>query len=433
MTKFQTVVIGVFLVCIVVGLILLSTYKGGSSATDLPAITIWGTIPSQTFTNFLAETKKVYANNYQITYVQKSEKTFNSELISALANGESPDAVLAPYEIISSQEGKYATIPYATFPERNFRDMFLQEGEMFLGPSGVVAIPFSVDPLVMYWNKDIFSNVGRASYPTTWTEFQTLANKITVRDDASNISRSAVAFGEWRNVTNAKEIFSALLFQDGDPVSVRSGTTFASVLGTVMTSRNVSSAEEALNFYTSFSNPTKQVYSWNRSLPQSKTYFIAGNLGTYFGFASEFSDIRDKNPNLNFDIAPIPQIEKGNTRATYGKMIAFAYPKMAKNANAAYQMTLSFLDPTVAPIWSKITYLPPVRKDLLSAGTTDPYQAIFYDSAIISHGWLDPNSLYSAQILQDLIESYTSGKDVAQVLINRARDQLNNLGGTGTN
>ncbi len=74
-----------------------------------------------------------------------------------------------------------------------------------------------------------------------------------------------------------------------------------------------------------------------------------------------------------------------------------------------------------------ILYLPPVRRDLIAKGNTDPYLSIFYDSALISKGWLDPDPFQSSSIFQNLIESVVSGREVMSQAINQAHNELNLL------
>jgi hypothetical protein len=57
-----------------------------------------------------------------------------------------------------------------------------------------------------------------ANPPKYWDELYALTSKISTHDSSSDILQSTVAFGEWDNVTNAKEILSLLLLQAGTPI-----------------------------------------------------------------------------------------------------------------------------------------------------------------------------------------------------------------------
>jgi hypothetical protein len=55
-------------------------------------------------------------------------------------------------------------------------------------------------------------------------------------------------------------------------------------------------------------------------MPNSLDYFLSGRLATYFGFVSEAPRIRFKNPNLNFDVAEIPSVEKLDNKTVFAKI-----------------------------------------------------------------------------------------------------------------
>ena len=243
----------------------------------------------------------------KITYIKKDSSTFNNDFIEALAEGVGPDIVLLRDDYIYKNRNKLFTIPYKNYTERSFRDTFIEGGEVFLNADGAIALPFMVDPLVMYWNRDLFSNNAVSSPPQYWDQIYSLIEKTTRRDTSANILKSTIALGEWSNITNAKEILTMLLLQAGTPITSRNGQEVISVLNSKF-DYPVIPSQSAVNFYTQFSNPTSPSYTWNRSLPSSFNLFLSGNLATYLGFASEIFSIQQKNSNLNFDVTYIPQI-----------------------------------------------------------------------------------------------------------------------------
>jgi len=64
-------------------------------------------------------------------------------------------------------------------------------------------------------------------------------------------------------------------------------------------------AQDALTFYTIFSN-TDQV--WNETLPSSTVAFATGKVAMYFGFSWDVFEIKNLNPNLDFQVVPVPQL-----------------------------------------------------------------------------------------------------------------------------
>ena len=422
-TPFQAIVLSLFGIALVAGLVILALTKNKSAGSSTP-ITIWGTVSSS---DFLSSIEDLTQGNdgLKLSYVEKRAESFDQELVEALASGIGPDAILLPQDLIIRHWDKVYPIPYTVMPLRTFKDTFIQEGELYLGGSGIIGMPFAVDPLVMYWNRDLLGNAGIAVPPANWSEFLTLVPKLTVKDKNINILRSGVALGEFRNINNAKEIISAFLLQAGNPIVVNTGTS-GNGFDETLSKENLATVG-AINFYSDFSNPVKPDYSWNRALPSSLDMFAAGDLAFYFGFASEISKIRDKNPNLNFDLAYFPQPKDTSVLVTFGKMWGLSIMKNSPNVTVAMNDILAIT--AAAPIlrWSEATGLPPVRRDLLAASVSDPYQSIFYNSAIRARGWLDPNPGESTKIFQNMIESIGNGEQEVGAALDIAGGKFGNL------
>ncbi len=321
-------------------------------------------------------------------------------------------------------EDKLALIPYSALSQRTFMDTYIQEGQIYLNPSGILAIPFTVDPLVMYWNRDTFNAAGVASYPRYWDEFTGLNRELTVKDANENIRKSAIALGDFSTVDNAREILASLIMQLGNPISALNQQ------GVLESTIKVSAAVDpspAFKFFAQFVDPTNQDYSWNRSMPDSKTAFLSGTLATYFGFASELNDIRAKNPNLNFDVAPLPQLRTGGVKASYGRMYGLSIVRSTPNANGVYQVMSILTAPANLSSLSQTMYLPPVRTDLIAAGSNDPYISIFDQAALISKTWLDADPAKSGQIFGNVVQSITSGQESVFQALNDAGAQYDVL------
>ncbi len=422
-SKFQIITIAIFVICIIVGVALFATYKSESTNTELPVISIWGTFPAESVNNLMQKINSTSNFQISINYTQKSKDKFDQDFIEALARGAGPDAILIPQNMILRHRDKVLPIPYSILSERDFKNTYIAQAELYLSNDGALAIPFTIDPLVMYWNKDIFTNARIALPPKYWDEFDNLISKINTKDSNSNIRRTAIAMGEFANINNAKEILGSLILQYGNPVVSNKGDALVSSLGDgqYSGSRLTTSAVE---LFTKFSDPNNADYSWNRSLPNSKSAFLSGSLATYFGFASELFDIKQKNVNISFDVTTLPQIRDAKNSVNYGSMYGLSIVKASKNQSSVYTIFKILTDPSALASLNQITYLPPVRRDMIATGSSDPYQSIFYDAALISKSWLDMNSSRTNQIFQKMIESITSGRTNVYDAIQTASGEL---------
>jgi ABC-type glycerol-3-phosphate transport system substrate-binding protein len=419
LTKFQIIILVIFSAGILIGLAVLSLTKSTSTSAALPSVTIWGVVPEQLVLRYISDINLGRPEALNIDYIEKDVYTIEDELVEELALGNGPDAILVPQELLLTFENKLIPIPYVSINARDYKNTFIEQAELYMRDEGILGIPLFIDPLVMYWNRDMFTNAGIASYPKIWDDFLDVGKKINQKDINSNIRRSSIALGEFGNVSNARDIFSLILLQASNPIVQNK----QSALG----GQNLDITENAINFFSGFSNPSSPAYSWNRSLPLSKNYFLSGNLATYFGYASEVNDIKDKNPNLNFDIAPMPQPKNAKQRINYSRMYGFSIVKSSKNPVGVYAVLSELTSFDALSKLVPLTYLPPVRRDLIDAGNVDPYLSIFYDSALISRGWLDPDPFQSAALFQNLIESVVSGRELMTQAISQIDTSLNSL------
>jgi len=424
MTKFQMILMGIFVVFLIGGVIVFSAYKGSSQ--NAVNIVVWGTIPQTSFNNVIKETSLYQSKEYAIQYVEKTSENFDNDFIEALASGTGPDLFMLPSDKILKHKNKILPIPYNVYTVRQFRDSFIEGSEIYLAPEGVLALPVSTDPLVMYWNRSIFTDVKITQPPKYWDEFYNLVNLISKKDGALNISRSLVSFGEFANISHAKEIVLNLAMQAGTPVITWYGSNLMAVFSNSF-DKPIMPAEAAVNFYTEFGNPAKPSYSWNRSLPNSTNYFLSGDLALYFGFASEISNLQLKNPNLNFDVAMVPMSREGGTNVSFANFEAFAITKSSKNPNGAFAVASILSGAEGVSAFNKVMKLAPVRRDLLSQKPTNAYESIFYDSAIRAKGWLDPSPTETDAVFKNMIESITSGRARAGEAISRAQRELSGL------
>src|SRR3989338_3268956 len=423
MSAFKIVLISVFAVSAVVAVAMFALSKGGVGGGQSANLLVWGTVSPESFDVAYKNSSIKSDKQIQITYVKKDPATFDADFVEALATGTGPDIVVLRDDYLYKNSNKLFIIPFANYSGRSFKDTFIEGGEIFLTPSGVAALPFIVDPMVMYWNRDMFSNVTVSQPPKYWDEIYSLIPKMTVKDGSGSILKSTIALGEWGNVSGAKEIVSMLLLQAGTPITSRTANGLQSVLNSLF-DYSIAPSQSAVNFYTQFSNPTSPNYTWNRSLPLSLNMFLSGNLGLYLGFSSEIFAIQQKNSNLNFDVALVPQIRDTNKKEVFGHMYALAIVKQSRQVGGAYLAINALTEATSIKAMRATTNLPPVRRDLLSSTPPDTFLSVFYNSALLSHSWIDPDSVASSKTFRDMIEGITSGRYRLSDALNNADDEL---------
>ena len=377
---------------------------------------IWGTLPQSAIQESLTTVSQGNETYKGVSYVEMPQQGFSTQLSDAIAAGEGPDMVLMSTEDVFSERNKLQLIAFSSIPQRAFIDSYLSLFELLLTTDGTYGVPLVADPLMLYYNRTLLSAGNIVDIPPAWEGVAALVPQLTVRDGAGVISRSAIALGEYTNVQNARAILSLLFLQSGTSITQ---TTTNGVRTTLQGEKNFGTtpAESAVNFYTQFADPAKTVYSWNRSLPNSRDNFVAGDSVMYVGFASELPYLSAANPNLNFDVVMVPQPATGNARTTYGVGYAFVLPKQSKNPTGAFTVATALTDTIPMASIAHSLSMSPARKNLLSSDPNDIFSPVIYSSALVAKGWLSPSPSITDGIFAGMIGNITSGRlDVTQAL-----------------
>lgn len=415
MSLFQTVVIGVFVAFGLGALLLFATFSSNSSAR-VGEVLIWGTLSAQEMQpalDVLQGSSDEYAG---VAYQPMGESDFIPKLVAAIAAGRGPDIVLFPTSYLLSQGDKLVQIPYSEYSRREFQDTFLEAGEVLLTNNGMYGVPFSIDPLVLYWNRTFFAEAGLAQAPKYWDEVTAQTEALSKSDNRGTLTRSGIAMGTWENVTHAKGLMVSLIRQLGNPVVTKTERGYTSVLKDEGTGQQPS-APSALRFYTDFADPVKTSYSWNSSQPESLNAFVSGRLALYVGRASELFPIRASNPNLNFDVSVLPSV-RGGTQATEADMLSLSIPRGSRNSGGALLVIRALATPEIDSALTESLRTPSVRRDQVQSASNNPYASVFRQSALSSFVFLDPDPANSDSVFRRMVERVASGEaEVSQSVI----------------
>lgn len=411
---FQIVLLSTFTFLAILAIILVKGFqpsvKEGAAAYG-ERVVVWGSIDSAIMSDVMNQITIDDPDFNAVQYVYVDERSFDEELVNAIAEGRSPDLVVLRSDALVKHRAKLLPIPYDTISERSFRDSYVDGADIFMLEEGVYALPFAVDPLVMYWNRDMFSSNGLAQPPASWEALVTNdVPSLTIRDTSRNILQSAVAMGEYRNVVNAKAILMSLIMQSGSSMVSEDSRGYNVKIDKALVDNARPPMDAALQFYIDFSNSASPLYTWNRVQPSDKNAFISEDLAIYFGLGSEAKNIADKNPNLNFDLSSMPQGAAATVRRTYGDFYGFAIPNAAYNKQGAYTAANKLGSAQYSQLFTSLLGMASPYRSVITAGEKSPYRQIILQSALIAKSWLDPDKEASDQIFSEMVEDVVSNR-----------------------
>lgn len=430
---FELALVIIFVVLAITALVMLRTYQPKPDLNEgevaiLGAVQIWGTIPQEAIDPVLADLVKENKQYRNVSYQYYNPASFDSILLNALADSRGPDMILVSHERLVDMQRRIQPISFESFPLRDVRNLYVDGSEIFALLDGLYAYPIAVDPLMMYWNRDILATEGFLEAPRTW---ESLVNSVfpavIQRGFDRSIQRSVVAMGEYENVRNGFGVISTLLIQGGSQGVVQDDR--GRYIIQLQNSFNGSSdpLRAAADFYTRFSQPSNSLYSWNRSFREDRQQFIAEDLALYFGYASEGEIIEQINPNLNFDVAEVPQGESSTVRRTYGKFYGLSMLNSSDNMSGAFAVMSNFGSQPIADRIAVSSNMVPAFRSSVSLGSNDTYGRVAYRSASIALGWLNPdltsaNTIFST-MARDINENVRDVDEAVSDATNRLKNE----------
>lgn len=427
---FQGILFGVFILGAVIGLFVFATYTSKNSSNEIGPVLVWGTLPGEQIQDALTTINQTEQQLKGVTYVEKNPATLVTDLSAAIATNSGPDLVLASQEELHALSKFIEPIPFSTLSIRTFTDTFVAGGSIYEAPNGAgyYGIPFLVDPLALFANRSILSSEGIAKPPATWEALVGLVPNVAQFTSTRQVTRGLIALGTYDNVKNARAILSSLFLQTDISVSTRlsSGGLVAN-LGAVSASSGIPPGRAALGFYTQFADPSKVSYTWNASLPDSERMFLAGDLALYLGYASRARYLSAANPNLDFDVALLPQPATARVRNVYGLIYGLMIPRGAKNASGAYQSMVLLTNQLEQAAAATHTGLAPAVLSQLAIPPADPIAAVAYAEALYTKGWLSPSAADTDRVFSGMIGDVISGRSTLSSALASAEQALSAL------
>ena len=126
------IILVVFGFAIIIAVLVFSLSRSGSEQA-LGQVNVWGTFPASQMDIFVDQFNTAHNKQVSLSYREISEDTFETTLINALAAGRGPDLIFIPDDLLVKHSDKLFPVPFENFSARDFRDRFVEGGEIFLG------------------------------------------------------------------------------------------------------------------------------------------------------------------------------------------------------------------------------------------------------------------------------------------------------------
>jgi ABC-type glycerol-3-phosphate transport system substrate-binding protein len=389
-------------------------------------VQLWGTFPEVQM-NAVIQEFNPKAKDYAVRYTYVPEANFNQRLLEALANGTGPDMIMADYKTILSNESRIQPYPAASFPEKLFKDTYVDGAGVLFTQAGALALPVSIEPMVLFYNRTLFSKHGLPNPPSYWDEVTEMVPALTLMN-GSSIVEAGIALGT-PDVSYMKDITMAVISQLGQAPVTRVPAANGQFYIDVTANTPVQEGGEVLplttvnRFFTQFADPGQKTYSWKEGLGNPVEAFVAEKLAMYIGYSGEYATLRARNPRGEFEMTTLPQTRGYNTFSTGMRMYSIATLKSSKNAFASFTVQSQFAGAGVSPaLASQVGAVPALR----SYAGTQGLNPVIARSMLVARGWYDkyPNetNTYAQAMISDIINQRYGVADASALFVNRLRD-----------
>jgi multiple sugar transport system substrate-binding protein len=396
------------LIASLIGLALLSVGCGGTPAvTNKPAtLKIWKPFVDSQQMQPLLSAYQLAHPNVQIVYTEKNTENYEADLIDALASGNGPDIFSINNNWLPKYLDKIVPAPSKTFTLKDYKDAFVDTVvQDFAVGNDIYGTALWVDSLALYYNKDLLGTVGIATPPKTWAELAADSQKLTRKDQSGYFTRSGIAMGLSSNVNRGVDILYLLMLQAGStPWSPdHLNPTFN---GNVQKNGNfINPGVDALRFYTSFANPNDQNYTWNARSDYSIDAFANGRTAFLVNYYYSYPTIIQKAPNLNFDVAPIPQLNLDDPSINYANYWGEVVSKQSKNSAVAWDFLHFITQKKNLEAYYKQDKEPSSRKDIIDSQINDTQIGTFAHANLTAKSFYKPDQVKMDNIFGQMIDN----------------------------
>lgn len=441
------------LLFLILPFVLTGCLSGGNKASEKNAktITYWRVFEGRdAFADIIKKYNKRHPN-ITIKYRKLRYDNYRQELLNAMAEDRGPDIFSINNSWMKEYKSKISPMPEKvtvntlttqgtlkkekvfkkktknTISLRELEDSFLDVVyddaviENKKGQEKIYGLPLSVDTLAMYYNKDLLNNAGIASPPQYWNqEFQKNVKKLTKQNSKGNIVQSGVAMGGADNIERSSDILSVLMMQNGATMMDDDGNVkFARTTG-----GGYNPGMEALNFYTDFANPAKEVYCWNSNMENSLKRFTEGKLAMMFGYSYHLPIIRSRAPKLNFSTAPLPQINNSR-KVNFANYWIEVVSQNSEHKDVAWDFLMFAAKKEQAKTYLEETNTPTALRSLVEEQTQDRDIGVFAKQLLTAQSWYEGyKPLTARKIIRTMIKEANQSPEKTKHIIKRGASRV---------
>ncbi len=250
---------------------------------------------------------------------------------------------------------------------------------------------------------------------------------IKQQDSTGYFTRSGIAMGTNANVNRAVDILYLFMLQDGVVPYSSDGTTPTFAQSVVQSGNTLNPGVDALTYYTSFANPSSPNYNWNARSDYSIDAFANGRAAFLISYSYSRATILAEAPNLNFDVAPVPQPNLSNPSVNFANYWGEVVSKQTKSPNTAWDFLKFISSKTELDKFYALSKEPASRTDLIGLQITDPDIGVFANANLTAQDFYRPDQAQMDTIFGQMIDNVILNGLSPSDALNQAQQQAATL------
>lgn len=380
--------------------------KGGGTSNEQVTLRYWRPFGDSQEMQVLISEYQTLHPNVTIEYAKKNIETYEDGLLNALASGSGPDIFAINNSWTPKYLDKIIPAPTQLLTYKTFKDTFVDVVvNDFTKNEQIYGVALSVDSLGLFYNKDLLGTSGIATPAKTWEDLASDVAVLTKQDSSGYFTRSGLAAGLNTNVNRAVDILYLMMLQQGVVPWTEDGQTPQFSQSVQSGGVYYNPGNEALSFYTSFANPSSPNYTWNANADYSIDAFANGRAAYLYSYSYTRKTLEQKAPNLNYDVAPVPQPNLDAPTINFANYFGEVVNKQTKHKEWAWDF-LNFISSKQAldKYYAQYPY-PSSRKDLIELQIQDPEIGVFAHANLTAKSFYKPDQELLDNIIGNMIDN----------------------------
>jgi len=445
-----------------------SCVKGGDPAAQAAAakkitLKVWAVYDdSETFAPLISDYKKVHPN-VTVEFRQLAPEEYEQELLKAFALDEGPDIfavhntwtreyynLLSPMpasvnvpvkaivgtlkkeEVVSMSNIKlYSPLQIKTmFGDTVMKDVVMDFNSGTADAPKMVprvyGLPLSLDTMVLYFNRDLLDKAGIATPAKYWTDLQAQIPKLRKLDSNGEILVAGAPVGTAMNVAGYFDILSLLMMQLKTVMISDDGQVEIAKTPRELSEQGISMPPgvNALEFYTSFADPSLESFTWSEKMPGSFEAFITGRSAYFLGYSFHRPLIQARAPKLNFEVAPMLQIQ-GYDTLNFANYWIYGVANKAKDKDFSWDFVRYIASKDGVTKYLEKAKKPAALRDMYEAGLENEDLQVATEQTLTAKTWYRGYDAAAAEkIFADMINQQLLGEATTKEILSLAADKI---------